>query len=855
MIFYLFLVIFILIIVKIYDLSKQNKYLKNELMKYKSDDFNLETVVKTEIKKETKVLNKKERIEIIKNKEIKDRENKNIAILITGAILIIMSAIVFLMSTWNVINDIFKTFVLILLVFVFMGASKVAKEKFNLKKASITFFYIGMAYIPISLLSISILGLFGDYLSITGNGNFIYLTISGIITAVLYYVIYKKNNNTNLFYGSLLAQVITIVLFSCIFEINIGLIAIDLLLYNLLMMLITKNHEQFNILKKLYYVIPYIALSLLILDTIQINIFVPLSYLFIAINLYLIDLKKDQKITGFFFTLALDLICVYFIDMNSELLTTDGIICISAINTIVIYLLIMIMEKIVKKKNFFLGSALFSFLMINILSLTSLNCENIIVKPWIFSIISLVILVLNYNKVSSRVKIILNKLIPIYFIIAGLNLLFVAKATYHSFLIFAILGFTLTQFLKGDLKKNSFIFSHILMFIVYLFNFVLNHTEMNYIMFYYIVLLVIYSYSYFTTRCKIYKYMGYISSHILLNSICVLLGIGYEVSYLLPMIVIIGIMNLENKNKSLKDNFSQPFLSCYKIIAYFAICNIYTLLGVVATILFSGYFLYDNRKNNNKLAIIPLIGLTSVIFNDPGLDRNIISIIMLIITAGTTLLSFESKKINIYTIFSGIYLFLMFLIMNIYYINELLFTLWAFTNYYILTPDKEKDIFKFLTGVGIANFYGIVINEIGLDAYTAFSFLGIIILFITVLRTILNKYVKKVDVLEAIIFGVINLAALNNYSNELDGMIYMILLCGIIMLSYIKKYGMLFCVTLITIVVNVILLTREFWLSIPWWIYLLLIGSILVTFAVKNEVDDKNSITNTIKNFKDKIDK
>ena len=59
------------------------------------------------------------------------------------------------------------------------------------------------------------------------------------------------------------------------------------------------------------------------------------------------------------------------------------------------------------------------------------------------------------------------------------------------------------------------------------------------------------------------------------------------------------------------------------------------------------------------------------------------------------------------------------------------------------------------------------------------------------------------------------------------------------MYSYMKKYGAIFIVSILAILVNAILLTREFWLSIPWWIYLLLVGGILIGFAIKNESDDR----------------
>ena len=78
---------------------------------------------------------------------------KNVMILVSGAILIVLSAIVFLMSTWNVIPNFVKTIVLTLLIGVFLGESKIADKKLKLKLTSITFYYLAMAYIPIMLIN------------------------------------------------------------------------------------------------------------------------------------------------------------------------------------------------------------------------------------------------------------------------------------------------------------------------------------------------------------------------------------------------------------------------------------------------------------------------------------------------------------------------------------------------------------------------------------------------------------------------------------------------------------------------------------------------------------------------------
>lgn len=164
-------IIVVIVTTKNSDLKEQNNALKKEIQKLKDIIKKLEISKttfsesyeksKTNIIGEDNILSKEaiEKNNIYENKTAELRaktyekedirisdetstkydrsSNKNTAILITGAILIVLSAIVFLTSTWNVIPNILKTMVLVLLAFVFAGASKIAKTKLKLEKTGV----------------------------------------------------------------------------------------------------------------------------------------------------------------------------------------------------------------------------------------------------------------------------------------------------------------------------------------------------------------------------------------------------------------------------------------------------------------------------------------------------------------------------------------------------------------------------------------------------------------------------------------------------------------------------------------------------------------------------------------------
>ena len=132
-----------------------------------------------------------------------------------------------------------------------------------------------------------------------------------------------------------------------------------------------------------------------------------------------------------------------------------------------------------------------------------------------------------------------------------------------------------------------------------------------------------------------------------------------------------------------------------------------------------------------------------------------------------------------------------------------------------------------------------------------------LVLLLISTRTILNKYSISYKVWEYLGCSLINLIAIITYTSEMDGIIYVMVLTLLVIISYIYKYGPIFIVCLISILLNVFILTRTFWFSIPWWLYILLVGSILIAFAIYNEIREKNNqqvVKNKLETFKNDLD-
>ncbi len=72
-----------------------------------------------------------------------------------------------------------------------------------------------------------------------------------------------------------------------------------------------------------------------------------------------------------------------------------------------------------------------------------------------------------------------------------------------------------------------------------------------------------------------------------------------------------------------------------------------------------------------------------------------------------------------------------------------------------------------------------------------------------------------------------------------DTLILAVAVLLILLYAFIKKSGRWFLLSSMTLVILVIYLSRDFWKSIAWWIYLLAAGILLIVFAATNEYRKK----------------
>ena len=190
------------------------------------------------------------------------------------------------------------------------------------------------------------------------------------------------------------------------------------------------------------------------------------------------------------------------------------------------------------------------------------------------------------------------------------------------------------------------------------------------------------------------------------------------------------------------------------------------------------------------------------------------------------------------------------------YFTIILLMVWSLANF-----DSKKKYHNFIKTVLYVNglwLYNAIIHDTNLENITLLNLFGYFTTLYLFTRTILcEKYHELATGLEWGITIILCLIAIVIYQNELDGILFVSFLILMMAVSYLKKIESTFYISLVFIIINAFLLTRTFWFSLPWWLYLLIIGFVLILFATNNELQTSVKRQKILKmwrkHFKDEV--
>ena len=270
-----------------------------------------------------------------------------------------------------------------------------------------------------------------------------------------------------------------------------------------------------------------------------------------------------------------------------------------------------------------------------------------------------------------------------------------------------------------------------------------------------------------------------------------------------------------------------------------------TIITILLTCLYN-----KKQEKDNILTNVSYVALTLIVYAEEVIFWNmtlnpVVSLIMIIIWMTKGYLRKE-RKITDWLALTYILLDYIIYPLSTYYTTILLIA-WSIANFD--NTKKYNNAVKLVLYFSGLWLYTSIIKHCNLDQITVINLLGYFTCLYLITRTIIHK--ENRPAIEAIGTIILSLIAIPMYHNQLDGILFVTFLILMMVISYWKKIESTFYTSLVFIIINIFLLTRKFWFSLPWWLYLLVVGIGLILFATNNELQSsitKRKLLSTWKN-------
>lgn len=869
------------------DPNSMNESVNKEVTDIKDNVVNNVTVNNTvteNIVTNTVVQNNNEVIKekvVVKEKARNKDDSRNTLILTAGAVFIILAAIVFLISTWYFIPNIIKTAILVIFIEVFLGLSKIAKDKFNLPNASNTFFYIAMAYIPICLYSISFFGLFGDFLSIEGEGKYLYFALVNIVVAVIYMYQYISHKSNALMYGSILMQYLSVIFFSLIFGSDFSRVLLSLGLYNILIFLFIDKFENKRSIELIFKVM-VVILSILSIGNLDTSLLSAGTLIVLAINYLCLEIRSSNRVVAVIFNSIFALAGAVFIDTFDILNHVKEILCLIWLVAIFIVQNSLIINK--NKENLKFSSIVVTIFGIAILQINA-YVEDSIIAGYVYSLVNIIVALISYGSNDKFIKQLSSVLVPIELVLTYVNFGLVNEFNMYYYMICAICTYVIGEFVRSPklekLSKMFFYVSHFTLIYTFL-GLVIKDTIFFNNFVYIIIMAVIYGYTYLQNMRKnvYFKYLNYVFVNLSLFSICCSFKLSETAIHMVPIITSLFVIGLEeilpkviklvdfpfealvSKEKFTElynDNFSETYILLNSIAAYISIYNMDTTFLYVIGLIYTVFMIYRYVKNKTYIYfnVVPLLGFF-MIADRMELVESVKAVMYMISTISFGILSLKNKDINVFTIAGYLSIIALNDATELGLILNIIAFVYTLVHVYCIDNDKYKDGYRIVTIIIFLTTYFETLELLNLSEVIGLELFGILFAISYVSRSVLKKYVRDLKYVEYILIAVVYLSFISEAEVLADAIGIILVELIFMFYSYYKKYGAQFVVNTAMLIVSGIYLTKEFWIIIPWWFYLLAIGTILIVVAVRNEVkerDKKISVGKFLDNVIEKIEK
>lgn len=491
------------------------------------------------------------------------------------------------------------------------------------------------------------------------------------------------------------------------------------------------------------------------------------------------------------------------------------------VHNIIIYILLQgnyLEKEIYQKINDILSYVYIAIASINILS-------NISIINNISMFIYTIYFFYRYNHNETKEK---SYLLFIFFYCyaSALRIVNVVDIPTYFITIFSLIPIILlTNTMKNEeLKKITRIFIlsiSIITILASLYNFEKN----IYYVLTFISSFVLYIILFNISKKSVYKILAYLSFLSIFVSICFITDY-IELSKYIILIMVILIYSFEIIFENLKDKTSKILIIVLLCLESFILANSYSVL-----LPFIILYLYTKiEKNDDSIIIIPMFCNLSIL----NLETDISCIISYLLIATYTCLSLLKKKINVYSIMSLITFTVLsfnFEIPSIMY--WIIILLWSLAHI-IINKTEENKFYKTIITISMLGLYfDLMINTFDVR-YISIYLLGLYISTIILTKYIYREYnnIEVFEILGSIFIGLFGIIFINDI---VDALILITIALILSIMSFKNKWKCFFHTSLISMIMFIVILALRFWETIPWYIYILIIGLALIIYAMYDE--------------------
>lgn len=813
-----------------------------------------------------------------------------------GVFLIILASIIFATSTWKLYSNFIKVLILGGETLLFFVLGILLKYVFKVKKTGNALTLISTILLPTTFLCAGYFNLFGNLFSLTGKYSTLFLSVTFLMEALVT-LIRKNIIKSNKYLFSLIC------FFAGIFLLIYGIIknvCLTFVITSFILMLINifknkifnnlKEFNIFNILVSIIFTFAYFYFSFnqlfsnnLLLEKLYLVFFI----ISLSLN-FIISRPKDNEVLNIFSVLYETMLVIWFVMFSKNLLTSSFAFVISGLISYIVYYIsnnnyVKTTSVIVSYIQGFLGifiicfvkecvimAPIISFIYIVLTFIGSLNKDKlkiiniifepiylimlaigILIQPFIIKNIKAidVIMVINACLIIATIvsTIRKNKVKNCYLIILIIGLFIQSLCSYFSSVMYFVTAFIIYLLLiiyslmsKDEFSKNLLDALCILSLssvLIGLNKYTLISSLIT------TILLIIFAILNKTNNKK-YLYLSLVSIPIIM--IISNLSFNYSIKKDLSMIILIPSLLILTRKflNALKENdkivLEFIFISALALsITSPSIMFIYLILLYVVALLLKKEYTLSSKTYFNYLIFFSIISFLNVSADKLDNLYMIGIITLLVINQILFRILYEKRNIIFEAFHSIISLVLIICLINNLGFNNFISSIISIILFIILYLIYADERMKYTVISFIIYPLNLLLKTIDVNVIKDILSLFIYMIPITLLlRKVFNVEEDVSNIIEGVILSLMFVMFIFNINLQVGLTLGIISVLSII-IGLVFKYKSYNITGYVTLVLTVIIQTFELWGKMPWWVYLLITGIILVVLAALRESKKK----------------